>query len=264
MPPARRHPGRGAAGPAHARSEGDGVGDGGAAGVVVEVDEHVLLVGPGLGQPVGPRLQRVEAIPPAVAPGVQSQVPPVGRAPQRRDRLLGAVGPAERRAVSLQQVTDVIGPPAGVPRFDGDAAAGRELGQAEAEQLGVGAQRGRQLQQDGVEPVAQPGRAVDQPRHRLAQPLDVGEGPAGLDRPPVVLRGAGTPGLERGALGQPVEGGVAVHRGEVLRVVLQPQPLRQPLRVEPAAPVAVLPSRRPDEHRHARGRSPVDAVRAGC
>ena len=62
---------------------------------------------------------------------------------RRRDRLLVAVGPAQRRPVALEQRTDLVGPPRLVPRLDGDPRAGRELRQALAEQLGVGLQRGR-------------------------------------------------------------------------------------------------------------------------
>ena len=114
----------------------------------------------------------------------------------------------------------------------------------------------------GSQPVAEPGHPLDQPGHRLfgvAQPLDVGEETAGLDRPAEVRRGARPPRLERRPLGQPVEGVVALDRGEVRRVVLEPQPLGQSLRVEAAAPVPVLPARRPDDHRH--GQPPTRPAR---
>ena len=147
------HAGRRPPGPADGVGEVDGVDRRGAAGVVVEVDEDVLVGRPGGGQPVGPELQRLRAVAPVLEAVVEAQVAPVGGPPERRDRLLVAVGPAQRRAVALQQRADLVGPPALVPRLDGDPGAGRELRQALAEQVGVGLQRRRQLQQDRVEPV---------------------------------------------------------------------------------------------------------------
>jgi len=141
-----------------------------------------------------------------------------------------------------------------VPRLDRDPRARRELGEALAEELGVGFERGWQLQQDRVELVLEPGRPLHQPPDRLlrlAQPLDVGEEPAGLDRPAEVRRCALPPLPERLELRQPVEGVVALDRGEELDVVLEPEPLRQLGRVEASAPVAVLPARGPDDHGHA-------------
>lgn len=61
-------------------------------------------------------------------------------------------------------------------RFDRDPDAGGEAAQALVEKGGVGVQRGRELEQDRAQSVAEPGgvaqQSVDRLR-RVAQPFDV-------------------------------------------------------------------------------------------
>ena len=150
--------------------------DRGAPGVVVEVDEDVLVRRPGGREAVGPELQRLRPVAPVLEAVCGSAGSPsrwcATAAPPAAPR--GRPSTAPRR--TLQQGADLVGPPGLVPRLDGHPDAGGELRQALAEQVGVGLQRGRELQQDRVELVPEPGRAPQQPADRLlglAQPLDV-------------------------------------------------------------------------------------------
>lgn len=133
--------------------EAEGVADGGAAWVVVEVGVGVVraadLCGPGL-----------ECLVVVVRPGVcralvEAQVEPAGGAPEGRLGAAEAVGPAQGGAVLFQDVAGLVRPPGGVAGFDGDADAVGEAVQAGGEAVGVGAQCGRELEQDGAEGGAQ-------------------------------------------------------------------------------------------------------------
>src|SRR5690606_30674711 len=62
-------------------------------------------------------------------------------------------------------------------------------------------------------------------------------------------RGALPPVDEGGALRQPIERGVQLHGGEPFGVELQPPPRGHPRRIEPVAPMTVLPTAGPD-HDH--------------
>src|SRR4029453_11063530 len=93
--------------------EPDGVADGTAAGVVVEVDVGVGLGADQVGQAPGPGGQ---ALPGVAGPGagralVQAQVGPVG-GPPHRGGAVRAVGQAESRPVLGEQPADLAGPPA--------------------------------------------------------------------------------------------------------------------------------------------------------
>ena len=83
-------------------AEGAGVADGGAAGVVVEVDVHVGARS--AGQAAAMRSSQVDRARAAVGRAgrgralVEADVAPAGRAPQGRDRVAAAVGPAQRGA----------------------------------------------------------------------------------------------------------------------------------------------------------------------
>src|SRR4051812_32869649 len=93
----------------HPFGERDRVVHGRATRVVVEVDVDVFGVRRiDVAHGLGPAVELVLGVerPRWVRTLVEAQVTPVGRPPQRRDRAL-AVGPAERRAVPLQQVPDV-------------------------------------------------------------------------------------------------------------------------------------------------------------
>src|SRR5512142_2144964 len=194
---------------------------------------------------------------------MESQVAPRRGAPQRRDRAAATVGPAQRRVMRGQHLPYLVRPPGLVPRLHrdperGPAQGGRrrpELRQAGVQRARVGLQRRRQLEQDRPELGPQPGRRAEQPGHRLsrvAQPAHVGQVPAGLDRHDEVARGPLPPGGERLPRRQPVEAVVVLHRQVAGGVVLEPQALGHALRIQPAPPVAVLPARRPDQHRHRR------------
>jgi hypothetical protein len=145
-----------------------------------------------------------------------------------------------------------------VPRLDGDPVYRPGTAQALAEQVGVGRSVGGSCSRIDVEPVPSP----------AARSISRATGSSGSRsrlmwvRKRLALTAQRKSGGVRsrhfdegGELGQPVEGVVALDGGEVLGVVLQPQPLRQLRRVEAAAPVAVLPPRRPDDHGHG-GRLP--------
>jgi hypothetical protein len=152
-----------------------------------------------------------------------------------------------------EQVADLVVEPALVPGLDRDPHRGRERAQGLVQRRRVGLQGRRELEQHRAELAAEPAGALQQAADRLlgvAQAPDVGEVAAGLDRHHEVGRGAVRPALEGRRLGQPVEGVVGLDGGEPVGVVLQPAGLGEPVRVEPAAPVPVLPARRPDQHGH--------------
>ncbi len=224
-------------------------------GIVVEVDERVLAGVPGVGDPFGPGPQRTVAIVrPRIRPAlVQPQVAPVGGAPQRGDRPAQSIGPAQRGAMLGEYGTHLVGPPRVVPRFDRHPHGRREAAETLREQRRVATERRRELEQHGAQPITQPGRAVEQPGHRfgrLTQPPDVGEVPAGLHGHHEVGRGPAAPLREHLPTRQPVEGVVHLDRAEPGRVVLEPEPLGNAGRIEPAAPVGVLPTGRADLERH--------------
>src|SRR5437867_7708496 len=76
--------------------------------------------------------------------------------------------------------------------------------------------------------------------------LDVGEVAARLHREQEGGRCPVHPALDRLAGGQPVEGGVHLHRVEACRVVREPATRRHPRRIEDAPPVRIVPARAAD------------------
>jgi len=253
-------PRRGAAGRtagcAQQGGEGRTVADGCSAGVVVGVGvEGLVLVVP-RGDASRPLLEhRLVIGPDLLAPArVQPQVAPVGRAPQRRQWQGVAVGPAQGGAATFEQPAYVVDPPGRVPWLHRDPAARRERGKGAVQPLELEPQVRRQLQQHRAELVTEAGHAVHQPGDgflRVLEPLEVGEEAGCLDGQDVVGRRPGGPGLEALPRRQPVEGVVDLDGLPLRGVVLQPQPLRQVLGVEAAAPVVVLPAGGADEHGHA-------------
>src|SRR6266487_3934831 len=83
---------------------------------------------------------------------------------------------------------------------------------------------------------------VQETPHRVlgfAEPFHVSEITACFDRHDEVSGRALCPSGERVWLGEPVEGVVRLHGGELSRIVFEPARLRQLLRVETATPVAI-------------------------
>ncbi len=237
------------------RGERDGVHDRGTARIVVEVDVRRLVRAEDVGQPAHPGPQRGAAVagPGPCPPLVQPQVAEVGGAPARGDRAAQSVRPHQRGPTPFQHRPGGVGPPGGVPGLDRDPHLRREQSQRRVQRLDVRPQVRRELQQHRAEPVAERGGAAEEPGHRLrrvAQPLDVGEVAAHLHRHAEIRRGPRPPGGERVPLGQPVEGVVDLDGGEPGGEVLQPEPLRQTLRVETTPPVPVLPAGRAHHDHH--------------
>src|SRR6266550_1272969 len=93
-----------------------------AAPVVVEVDEALLVGRPAIGEAVRPGLERRPTVRrPRDRPTlVESQVCPVGRAPQRRPDT-SPVGQAYCRTMIDQDSPDLVDEPARMAKLDGDA-----------------------------------------------------------------------------------------------------------------------------------------------
>ena len=228
--------------------------------VVVEVDVHVLPARPLRRQPLlpGPQLRAAVPGPRLRRSLVQPQVPPAGRPPQRPRGRPAPVRPHQRGLPAGEDLPHLVRPAGLVPHLHRDPQPGRpgpaEFGQRLVQQSRVTFPRRRQLQQDRPQRGPQPGRRAHQPAHRLGrflQPPDVRQVPAGLDRHHEPGRGPLRPRRERLPRRQPVERVVVLHGGELFRVELQPPPLRNARRVQHPPPVPVLPSRRPDQPRHA-------------
>ena len=240
--------------------------------VVVEVHIHVRLARPSGRQPFHPGPQALGPVPgPRLRCAlVQPQVPPVRGAPQRSHRRLAPVRPRQRRAPVREDLPHLVRPAGFVAHLDRHPQPGRpdtaEFSQRLVQQPRVAPPRRRQLQQDRPERVPEPGRRTQEPAHglgRVLQPPDVGQVAARLDRHHEIRRSPLRPRRERLPRRQPVERVVVLHRGELLRVELQPSALRNPRRIQHAPPVPVLPPRRPDQPRHSVFR-PVNVGAGPC
>jgi len=259
-----RDPGRVQPGACRGQREPAGVAHRAAAGVVVEEHEDGRRPAPPVGQPPGPAVQGRAPVAGCRrgAPLVEAEVGPVGGAPDRRGPPRG-VCQAERGTPPGQQLAHLAGEPARMAQLDRDPHPGREAAQGGVERGRVGGQVRGELQQHRPELRPEVSRVAEEAPHRLlglAQAADMGQVPARLDRDHEVVRGPRRPGRKRMRLGQAVEGVVGLDHREPGRVVLEPGPLGQPLRVEAATPVAVLPARRADQDRHVGYQSEVPAA----
>ncbi|BAW08034.1 conserved hypothetical protein [Nocardia seriolae] len=133
---------------------------------------------------------------------METDIGPVGGTPQRRDRRAEPVGPAQSRIVVGEHRPDRIGPPGLVAWLDRHPHVGGNEGERGGQQLRCGGQGGRQLQQDGAQPISESAGRVDHALDRIpgiAQPPIVGERAARLHRHDEVRREPIPPALEDAA-----------------------------------------------------------------
>src|SRR5438874_3032491 len=213
--------------------------------VVVEIREHLDLASPRL-EPLRPFLELGLGIVPA--PSARARVKaderPVGGHLVRLEWALGMVADHERRAVRTQQLVDVGGEPALVPKLK--AVAPRwQLAERIREAVVVAAKVPRQLPEHRPELRRADERlnpVVERPHARteVAQAPDVRDVAAHLDREDEPGRACAHPVGDHVALRQPVEGRVHLDGVEMAGVVVQPFPRRTARRVEDAVPPMVV------------------------
>src|SRR6185437_12320276 len=113
--------------------------------------------------------------------------------PEGAGRAAVPVGPYERRVVPFKDCPCLVVPPRLVAGLDGDLDRLRELVERRLEQVGVGAEVGRQLDEHRAEAVTEATGAVEEAGDRLlgvAQALDVSQVTAHLDGHAEVARRA--------------------------------------------------------------------------
>src|SRR3954454_17973855 len=228
-------------------AQGQSVADREALPVVVEVRPDGGLARD-LGELRRPRAQlalRVVAAPPPVAV-VEAHERPVRGQHERLPRALGMVADRERDLVPAQQLVDLVAEPAPMAELEA-VQPGRQPVERGRERVVVALEPLRQLPEHRAELrragerldalVEAPDALVD-----VAELLHVDEVPARLQRGDEVRRRLPPPARARVARGEPVEGRVDLDRVERLGVAPQPLRLAHPLRVQDAAPAAVLPA----------------------
>ena len=181
---------------AHGAGEGDRVDDRGAAGVVVEVHEHVgrRRRSPAAGRPTAraspagsassPRRCAAAGSPTRRSATAARPAAPSGR-PSTAPRRSARAGPGSRRSTSSRAAARPR------PATDGGKRARHSLSRSTSA-CSVGGSCSRTTSSLSPSPSARSEHPADR-LLRLAQPLDVGQVPAGLDRPPEVRRGALAP-----------------------------------------------------------------------
>src|SRR3954470_18984916 len=228
-------------------AQGDAVADREALPVVVEVRPDRRLAGD-QGEPVGPGPQLgvgVVAAPPAV-PVVEAQKGPVGGELERLERALGVIADGQRDLVPAQQLVDLLAEPARVAELEA-VAPGRQQVEGGGERVVVALEPLRQLPQDRAE-LRRPDERLDALVEAPDALLDVAQ-LLHVDEVAARLEGEHEPGgrlldppRDRVAGGEAVEGRVDLDRVEDLGIAPQPARLAHALRVEDAAPRAVLPA----------------------
>src|SRR3954454_11238762 len=240
-------------------AQGDAVADREALPVVVEVGPDRRLAGD-RGEPVGPGPQlglRVVAAPPAVAV-VEAHERPVGRQLERLEGALGVVADGQRDLVPAQQLVDLLAEPARVAELEA-VAPGRQQVEGAGERVVVALEPLRQLPQHRPE-LRRADERLDalveapDPLLDVAQLLHVDEVAARLEREHEPGRRLLHPPRDRVARGEAVEGRVDLDGVEDLGVAREPARLAHALRIEDAAPRAVLPAAAADAHGLRRGR----------
>src|SRR3954454_22132360 len=228
-------------------AQGQSVADREALPVVVEVRPDGGLARD-LGELRRPRAQlalRVVAAPPPVAV-VEAHERPVRGQHERLPRALGMVADRERDLVPAQQLVDLVAEPARMAELEA-VQPGRQPVERGRERVVVALEPLRQLPEHRAELrragerldalVEAPDALVD-----VAELLHVDEVPARLQREDEVRRRLLHPARDRVARGEPVGGRVDLERVDRLGVAPQPLRLAYPLRVQDAAPAAVLPA----------------------
>src|SRR5438876_2995633 len=209
--------------------------------VVVEVDVGVAAPRQ---QVAGKRPQGALAVSAAILAGgaVKPQVAEPARDPRRAQR--DEIMLAERGPVRLEQVADLADVPGRTAKLHGVAELVlRQLLEELLQAIRVRfVHLRRQLPEDDGELLSEPEDEIEIPLDagaRIRQPLHVGEVSASLGREAESVRRSFAPAVHGVRGRQPVEGRVQLHRGEDLRIVLEPLPGRQSLRIEDVAPVVV-------------------------
>ena len=184
---------------------------------------------------------------------VEAHVAPRRRRAVRLKGALGVVAEDERDAMRAQQLVDLVHEPAAVAKLERVPAL-REARESLRQALVVALERLGQLPQNWPEPSALRQRLdalIEASRARpcVGEPFDMRQIAAGLHGEDEARRSLGDPVLHGGARDQPVEGGVDLDRVKARRVVLEPAPGGQSVRIQLAAPGAVVPSRAADVNR---------------
>ncbi len=227
--------------------KGQGVLDGEALLVVVEVRENLHARAPG-GDPALPALELGLGIIATTTPRalVEPHERPVGGQLMSLERALGRVADHKRGVVAAKQVVDGRVEPALVAKLEA-VAPRRKLLQGRGEALVVTVEVGGELPQhrahlrrldERLDPLVE----ALEPATKVGEPLHVGQVTARLDREQESGRCLLDPPGDGSAGGEPVEGVVDLDRVEQRRVVLEPPGGRKALRIDPAAPVVVVPA----------------------
>ncbi len=166
--------------------------------------------------------------------------------------------------MAVQQIERVLLVPACVAKLEDRAVSHGDARDEFFQSRKVLVQVGWKLVENRPEVLAQQARQIEESLDLLgsvAELLDVGDVPAGLDREQKPRRHAVVPVHHRLLLRQVVESVVDLDRVEVLGVVLEPFVLAEFLRVEPADPVIVVPAGGADPDvavAVAHGKTPLD------
>ncbi len=243
--------------------------------VVVEIGVDVAPCGPLVRQPPRPAVQRCCAVAAGVVAG-RAMEPHVDQGTHVRlvDFRRPLVVQTQRDLMFPQQGEGVRHIPGRIPKLQhvlqpraSPAAASRQASrqglQKPFEAGPVELLEAGQLIQHRAEAGSECGRAIEQAferRLRIAQPFQVREIPAGLDRHHEAWRRLLRPGRKRLGFRQTIEGRVRFDRVETPRVVRQPVRRRKGVGIEAPAPRLVIPARAADAELGSSFSGPVDHV----
>ncbi len=214
--------------------------------VVVEEAEYLPPVRAPFDDPLRPLLQALLVVASLIGAGgaVQADVDEVGGHLQRRP-VPSQFEDAEGGAVAPEQLQHLLVDPARVAKFEGVAMLGIQDLQQGFQAFGIASPAGRELEQDGAQPVAETGNASEKSGDtllRILELLHVGDVAAGLGCEQKTRWHRIAPPFHRMFPGKVVERAVDFDAAEVTAVVFEQCPLGQIRGVEGAPPVGVGPA----------------------
>src|SRR6266852_7491454 len=219
--------------------------------LVLEVGVHALPGGH-LAHPGRPAVEVGVRVVRATEPQVAE-----GRGGYRRGAQVLPIGDAQRGAVLAEEIVGLVVEPALVTELEGRLEARRERAEKVGEALGVEAEVGRELEEEGAELRAEPRRRAAERGGDLvgiAQAEHVRDALRGLQREAEAGRRLMRPAGEQLGRGEAAEGVVDLDRAERARVEAEHVARRQLLRVEAAAPGGVAEARGADQDARDAGR----------